>query len=215
MAELVFGLRQRWQSLFLRRIRSPSKSCSQLDEATIRTLVSVLSAEDQSAGLQQPTGIGQRPRPMTADEPPQTPSCRSAGHRGAAEPEQQEDEEEERRSPDSHADLKHDVSHRPRLVLKNHRAHHSRHLGDENGPVKSADASPSSGKFCSSPSARPPRSSVRYFVMKSSNVRNIDLSQQRGIWSTTPNNEHKLTRAFVESSAVFLIFSVQGSGHFQ
>ncbi|XP_073697034.1 3'-5' RNA helicase YTHDC2-like isoform X1 [Garra rufa] len=208
-AELVFGLRQRWQSLFLRRIRSPSKSCSQLDEATIRTLVSVLSAEELSAGLQQPTGIGQRPRPMTADEPSQAPSCRSTGRWSAAEPEQQE--EEERSSPD-----------RPRLTsqLKNHRAHHSRHLGDENGPVKSTDgpSSPSSGKVhqcCSSPSARPPRSSVRYFIMKSSNVRNIDLSQQRGIWSTTPNNENKLTRAFLESSAVFLVFSVQGSGHFQ
>uniref|UniRef100_A0A671M4S5 RNA helicase n=1 Tax=Sinocyclocheilus anshuiensis TaxID=1608454 RepID=A0A671M4S5_9TELE len=157
-AELMFGLRQRWQSLFLRRIRSPSKSCSQLDEATIRSLVSVLLAEEQSAGLQQPTGIGQRPRPMTSDDPPQTPASRSAA-------------EQERSSPDRCATL----------------------------------------TRCSSPL----RSSVRYFIMKSSNMRNIDLSQQRGIWSTTPNNELKLTQAFVESSAVFLIFSVQGSGHFQ
>uniref|UniRef100_A0A672JV49 RNA helicase n=2 Tax=Sinocyclocheilus grahami TaxID=75366 RepID=A0A672JV49_SINGR len=202
-AELMFGLRQRWQSLFLRRIRSPSKSCSQLDEATIRSLVSVLLAEEQSAGLQQPTGIGQRPRPMTSDDPPQTPASRSAA-------------EQERSSPD-----------RPRLAsqLKNHRALHCKHLGDESGPVKSTDgpSSPTSGTWlltdvwlllmqrCSSPL----RSSVRYFIMKSSNMRNIDLSQQRGIWSTTPNNELKLTRAFVESSAVFLIFSVQGSGHFQ
>ncbi|KTF88379.1 hypothetical protein cypCar_00021348 [Cyprinus carpio] len=194
-AEHVFGLRQRWQSLFLRRIRSPSKSCSQLDEATIRSLVSVLLAEEQSAGLQQPTGIGQRPRPMTSDDPPQTPAGRSAA-------------EQERSSPD-----------RPRLAsqLKNHRALHSKHLGDESGPEKSTEgpSSPSSGTRCSSPSTHAPRSSVRYFIMKSSNMRNIDLSQQRGIWSTTPSNEHKLTRAFVESSAVFLIFSVQGSGHFQ
>ncbi|XP_042579270.1 LOW QUALITY PROTEIN: 3'-5' RNA helicase YTHDC2-like [Cyprinus carpio] len=194
-AEQVFGLRQRWQSLFLRRIRSPSKSCSQLDEATIRSLVSVLLAEEQSAGLQQPTGIGQRPRPMTSDDPPQTPAGRSAA-------------EQERSSPD-----------RPRLAsqLKNHRALHSKHLGDESGPEKSTEgpSSPSSGTRCSSPSTHAPRSSVRYFIMKSSNMRNIDLSQQRGIWSTTPSNEHKLTRAFVESSAVFLIFSVQGSGHFQ
>ncbi len=91
-AELLFGLRQRWQSLFLRRIRSPSKSCSQLDEATIRALVSVLSAEEQSAGLQQPTGIGQRPRPMTADDPPQTPAGWSAA--------EHQEEQEERSSPD-------------------------------------------------------------------------------------------------------------------
>lgn len=192
MAELVFGLRQRWQSLFLRRIRSPSKACSQLDEATIRTLVSVLSAEEQVSGLQQPTGIGQRPRPMNSDEAPQT-SCRST---------------EEPPSPD-----------RPRLAsqMKNHRSLHSKPLAEELVPFNSADdpSSPSSGKSCTSPSPRPLRSCVRYFIMKSSNMRNIDLSQQRGIWSTTPNNEHKLTRAFQESSAVFLVFSVQGSGHFQ
>ena len=56
---------------------------------------------------------------------------------------------------------------------------------------------------------------VRYFIMKSSNLQNIDISQQKGIWSTTPSNERKLNGAFWESSIVYLIFSVQGSGHFQ
>jgi len=51
--------------------------------------------------------------------------------------------------------------------------------------------------------------------MKSSNLQNLDISQQKGIWSTTPSNEQKLNRAFWESSLVYLIFSVQGSGHFQ
>ena len=68
---------------------------------------------------------------------------------------------------------------------------------------------------CSKPPSPRPLSSVRYFIMKSSNLRNIELSQQRGIWSTTPSNELKLNRAFQESSLVFLVFSVQGSGHFQ
>ncbi|NXY91270.1 YTDC2 helicase, partial [Alcedo cyanopectus] len=56
---------------------------------------------------------------------------------------------------------------------------------------------------------------VRYFIMKSSNLKNIDISQQKGVWSTTPSNERKLNRAFWESSTVYLVFSVQGSGHFQ
>lgn len=51
--------------------------------------------------------------------------------------------------------------------------------------------------------------------MKSSNLRNLEISQQKGIWSTTPSNERKLNRAFWESSTVYLVFSVQGSGHFQ
>lgn len=51
--------------------------------------------------------------------------------------------------------------------------------------------------------------------MKSSNLQNIAVSQQKGIWSTTPSNEGKLNGAFWESSLVYLIFSVQGSGCFQ
>lgn len=65
---MVFQLRQRWHSLFLRRIRCPSKPWSELDEATIRAVVSVLSSEEHVTGLQQPTGIGQRPKPLTPDE---------------------------------------------------------------------------------------------------------------------------------------------------
>ncbi|KAI4886479.1 hypothetical protein NFI96_011911 [Prochilodus magdalenae] len=81
MADLVFQLRQRWQGLFLRRIRSPSKPWSQLDEATIRALVSVMSAEEQASGLQQPTGVGQRPKPMSSDEPPQPSSWKCTNSR--------------------------------------------------------------------------------------------------------------------------------------
>lgn len=58
-------------------------------------------------------------------------------------------------------------------------------------------------------------SSVRYFIMKSSSIRNIEISQKRGIWSTTPNNENKLSKAFLDNNLIVLIFSVQGSGRFQ
>ncbi|NWT09833.1 YTDC2 helicase, partial [Vireo altiloquus] len=60
--------RQKWHSLFLRRMRAPSKSWSQVDEATVRAVVAVLTAEEQSAGLQQPSGIGQRPRPVASED---------------------------------------------------------------------------------------------------------------------------------------------------
>jgi len=36
----------------------------------VKTIVSVLTAEEQAMGLQQPSGIGQRPRPMTIDHYP-------------------------------------------------------------------------------------------------------------------------------------------------
>lgn len=49
-------------------MRAPSKSWSQGDEAIVRAVVAVLTAEEQSAGLQQPSGIGQRPRPVASED---------------------------------------------------------------------------------------------------------------------------------------------------
>ncbi|XP_019626700.1 PREDICTED: YTH domain-containing protein 2-like [Branchiostoma belcheri] len=37
----------------------------------------------------------------------------------------------------------------------------------------------------------------------------------QGIWATTPSNEKKLNKAFKDCQNVYLVFSVQGSGHFQ
>ncbi|XP_015596401.1 probable ATP-dependent RNA helicase YTHDC2 [Cephus cinctus] len=66
-AQLLLHLRQKWNALFLRRMKSPSKPMSQLDEQVVRTLVAVLTNEERSCGLQQPSGIGQRPRPLLVD----------------------------------------------------------------------------------------------------------------------------------------------------
>jgi len=66
-AALVMQLRQKWHSLFLRRMRAPIKQWSQFDESTIRAIVDVLTNEENALGLQQPAGIGQRPRPMSTE----------------------------------------------------------------------------------------------------------------------------------------------------
>lgn len=39
----------------------------QVDEAVVRTIINVLTAEEQTVGLQQPSGIGQRPRQVAID----------------------------------------------------------------------------------------------------------------------------------------------------
>ncbi|XP_015787628.1 YTH domain-containing protein 1 isoform X2 [Tetranychus urticae] len=54
-----------------------------------------------------------------------------------------------------------------------------------------------------------------YFVMKSNNHENVVLSKAKGVWSTPPQNEHKLNRAFKEFRNVILIFSIKESGRFQ
>ncbi|KFP82051.1 putative ATP-dependent RNA helicase YTHDC2, partial [Acanthisitta chloris] len=80
-ANLLLQLRQKWHSLFLRRMRAPSKSWSQADEAIVRAIVAVLTAEELSAGLQQPSGIGQRPRLVASEELPSPSTWRSTNSR--------------------------------------------------------------------------------------------------------------------------------------
>ena len=66
-ARFFLHLRQKWNALFLRRMKTPNKAMSQLDEKVVNTLVNVITNEEQACGLQQPSGIGQRPRPLIVD----------------------------------------------------------------------------------------------------------------------------------------------------
>ncbi|KAK4802500.1 hypothetical protein SAY86_000703 [Trapa natans] len=56
---------------------------------------------------------------------------------------------------------------------------------------------------------------ARYFIIKSLNYQNIQLSVERGIWATQVMNEPILEEAFNNSAKVILIFSVNMSGFFQ
>ena len=55
----------------------------------------------------------------------------------------------------------------------------------------------------------------RYFIVKCNNYKNLEIAMSRGIWATTRSNEKKLDRAFHDGAAIYLIFSIQGSGSFQ
>ncbi|KAL7376832.1 hypothetical protein ABVT39_016645 [Epinephelus coioides] len=213
-AGLVCELRQKWQSLFIKRIRCPSKPCSQQDEAILRTLVSVLAAEEQEAGLQQPTGIGQRPRPMSSEDGSQA-SVKNSKHSTQLHTNTTDDRP--CRMPATPNLQQKKASSRDETSLPINQLSDDPHSSSSvtlDNPSDSPCLS-SSGKILKSPFPQWAVLSVRYFIMKSSNVRNIDISQQKGIWSTTPSNENKLTKAFMENNLIILIFSVQGSGHFQ
>ncbi|CAA0820541.1 YTH family protein [Striga hermonthica] len=56
---------------------------------------------------------------------------------------------------------------------------------------------------------------TRYFIIKSLNHQNIQLSIKNGIWATQVMNEPILEEAFQNSGKVILIFSVNMSGFFQ
>lgn len=55
----------------------------------------------------------------------------------------------------------------------------------------------------------------RFFIVKSSNRENLNLSLERGLWATHRNNEAKLNDAYDSCENVILIFSVNETRHFQ
>ncbi|EOA39892.1 hypothetical protein CARUB_v10008570mg [Capsella rubella] len=60
-----------------------------------------------------------------------------------------------------------------------------------------------------------PQGVNRYFVVKSCNRENFELSVQQGVWATQRSNEAKLNEAFDSVENVILIFSVNRTRHFQ
>ncbi|KAH8519065.1 hypothetical protein H0E87_000765 [Populus deltoides] len=55
----------------------------------------------------------------------------------------------------------------------------------------------------------------RYFIVKSCNRENLELSVQQGVWATQRSNEIKLNEALDSADNVILIFSVNRTRHFQ
>ncbi|KAL0540555.1 hypothetical protein IC582_020563 [Cucumis melo] len=60
-----------------------------------------------------------------------------------------------------------------------------------------------------------PQGISRYFIVKSCNRENLELSVQQGVWATQRSNEAKLNEAFDTADNVILIFSVNRTRHFQ
>ncbi|KAK5851607.1 hypothetical protein PBY51_023149 [Eleginops maclovinus] len=194
-AGAVFELRQKWQNLFIKRIRCPSKPWTQQDEAIVRTVVSVLVAEEQGAGLQQPTGIGQRPRPVSSEDDPQAFMKNS---KSSPQPPSNTSTDWSCLMPASSSLLQRKafcIDEAPLSV----------------NPLSKEPPSSSYSSCSVSLDSSAPSNSEKVAAV----LRNIEISQQKGIWSTTPSNESKLTKAFLENKLIILIFSVQGSGHFQ
>ncbi|XP_021717647.1 30-kDa cleavage and polyadenylation specificity factor 30-like [Chenopodium quinoa] len=60
-----------------------------------------------------------------------------------------------------------------------------------------------------------PKGITRYFIVKSCNRENLELSVQQGVWATQRSNEAKLNEAFDTVEHVILVFSVNRTRHFQ
>ncbi|GAB2280812.1 30-kDa cleavage and polyadenylation specificity factor 30 [Dionaea muscipula] len=60
-----------------------------------------------------------------------------------------------------------------------------------------------------------PQGITRYFIVKSCNRENLELSVQQGVWATQRSNEAKMNEAFDSVEHVILIFSINRTRHFQ
>lgn len=60
-----------------------------------------------------------------------------------------------------------------------------------------------------------PQGTTRYFIVKSCNRENLEISVQQGIWATQRSNEAKLNEAFESMENVILIFSINRTRNFQ
>ncbi|XP_068034681.1 3'-5' RNA helicase YTHDC2-like [Anomalospiza imberbis] len=150
-AGMLLQFRQKWHSLFLRRMRAPAKPWSQADETTLRAITAALSAEEQSAGLQQPSGIGQRPRPVTCEELPLTSTWKSTNSRkSSTETELSESSHAENVSVKSTTPALHQPKkYKEKDILLSKRSSHDR---SAQSSVKPADSSSYSSP-CASPSS--------------------------------------------------------------
>ncbi|KAL7929071.1 YT521-B-like domain-containing protein [Trichoderma chlorosporum] len=60
-----------------------------------------------------------------------------------------------------------------------------------------------------------PKQESRYFLVKSFNIKNVDMSQRDGLWITSAHNGVIFANAFQHHKDVFLIFSINKSKAFQ
>ncbi|XP_048787874.1 3'-5' RNA helicase YTHDC2-like isoform X3 [Lagopus muta] len=158
VAGLLMQLKLKWHSLLLRRMRAPSKPWSQADEITIRTIVSVLSTEEQFAGLLQPSGVGQRPRPVSYNELPSAPTWRSAST--SAENELSDDSSNAEKVLRKSA---HPAFHQPRRY-KDKNILSSKRTSDEKSDQSSVKSPGSSS--CPSPRASPSAMSGKFLFQR-------------------------------------------------
>ncbi|EDO40330.1 predicted protein, partial [Nematostella vectensis] len=221
--ELASFLRHKLQIVFMRRIRAPSRPWSQVDETVVRAVVAVLSAEEERINPElYPKQRRARPgqvrfslllyranQSRALSETATSEASTMKDRVGLTIPGiQRTVAEYESVCPNKDTFLRilQRVHMSPGLELK----------GESLSAFKSC--------VNMSSVAQPETTvepvwriflSARFFIMKCNNQRNLDISMAKGIWATTIANEKKLNRAFKESKKVVLIFSVQGSGHFQ
>ncbi|XP_071964049.1 3'-5' RNA helicase YTHDC2-like [Antedon mediterranea] len=217
VASLTFQLRQKWHSLFIRRMRAPAKPWSQADEAVLRSVIQVLSNEEQMSALQQPVGIGQRPKPMAADTM-NSPPARNINSRFGSQDHGQKSMTPPR---DHRRDFrpKNDGGRwtSPKFSHTDSSNYHNGSRGVTGMSSPTAGQTPFTRReqVADSPKQADTEGPAKYFVMKAPHDKFFDASVDDGEWTVTGANERKLSAAYSSCNSVYLVFLSHNSGNFQ
>ena len=142
IVQAVLKLRFKFSSILLRRLNTCGKTHPD-DDNIVQTVVNVLSVEEDALNIEQPRGIGQRPK-----------------FNGGT----------------------------------NRRKNKVSPMGPHHPLVEQQS---------------------NYFIIKATSSRAIDISLATGLWQFGNQTERKLAKALKTGFKPYVIFSVQGSGHFQ
>lgn len=210
----VYYLRQKLCALVIRRMSNPAKPMSPLDEQILSTVVHVLGAEEKNVGLNQPIGIGQRPKPLTVDSP---------NWRTRLENEEQ---------------YRHDNKHYPQYNQNDFggNSYYQNAYGYRNGqprpsgwrndvpqgfsPLYNGPKSPMSpnGKTLLANIEKYGTDSgegnVRYFVAKADDAHSAEVAQNTGTYPFTQGTAKKLQKIKQEGGRVIVIFSCASASKF-
>ncbi|XP_013174019.1 PREDICTED: probable ATP-dependent RNA helicase YTHDC2 [Papilio xuthus] len=223
----VFLLRQKLCALVVRRMSNPSKPMTPLDEQILSTVVHVLGAEEKNnVGLSQPSGIGQRPRPLTVD----SPSWRL-----------RVDGEEYRHDAGKYYPQygQADYTNNYYQGQNSYGYRNGQRSGGGPGGGGAAWRGEGAQGFSPQPHASPhtaPRSpmspqgkallaniekyaegaeaNTRYFVVKADDVHCVEVAQTTGTFNFSPNTAKKLQKARQEGSRVVVFFSCANASKF-
>lgn len=208
----VFYLRQKLCALVIRRMSNPAKPMTPLDEQILSTVVHIMGAEEKNVGLNQPSGIGQRPKPLTVD----SPNWRSR---------LENDEQYRHDNKNYYPQYNQNEGGFPGGNFYNnaygggYRNGQGRPGGWRNDvPQPFSPASYSGPKSPMSPNGKTllatiekygegAEGSVRYFVCRADDAHAVDLAQTSGTYPFAQNTAKKLQKIKQEGSRVIIFFS--------
>ncbi|CAH1403730.1 unnamed protein product [Nezara viridula] len=193
-AQLALQLRVKWHSLLSKKLRWTHKVLNTMDELVINTIVRVLSAEEQAARLSAPPGVGKRPYLMTPDLP-------AIGNRTLDYSDGLNDSHNDRRNQGTASPSKSNFERFNNGTNKSFEETSPTQTAFSSGGIEAQRAN------CASP--------FRYFVIKAGQLKNIDISVVHKMWAFLPTTQSRLVQALKAGKSVILVFSIQGSGHFQ